>query len=146
MRQQLSGAVDFVSGFLEIRVLGFVDVNELLRIAVNHGKPGALDLNHDPVSLQESMAAVPEAELDLRGLPRHKRRRAGKTVSVSAPEDFPGQQHLEISHSYALGIWRVVGRIPSIFVDELDDPIRVRAGRRDKERGSNRTRDGYVFG
>ena len=69
MRAVLSRAKHAVFGLLEISFRRLVDVHELLRVAINHGKPRALDLHHHSVPFQEAMILVAQVEFDLGDAP-----------------------------------------------------------------------------
>src|SRR5690242_3257034 len=52
-----------------IRVFGFENVLDVpLRIAVNHGEPGALNLRHDPVALLKAMIFLVQVDVKFRDL------------------------------------------------------------------------------
>ena len=93
--------------FLKILYLRMIDIHKLLGISVDHWKPGALNLHHDPVSLSETVALASKVKLDLGHLVRNQRLRMFKAVSVFTSKDFTGKKHLEIPHSDILGIWLV---------------------------------------
>jgi hypothetical protein len=65
-------AVDTLSRFLKISLASPVDVNELLRIAIDEREPRTLDLDHDAVALFERMVHVREDKLHLSYLVGHQ--------------------------------------------------------------------------
>ena len=120
-------AVYGVLGLLKIRILDLIDIGEFLRIPVDDRKPGALDLNHNFMPFEECVAFVVEIKFDMGHFIRHQRLRFFKTVPVFAPEYFPCQQHLEITHLYVLGIGPGIWSLPWVNIDQLDNPIGIRA-------------------
>jgi hypothetical protein len=45
--------------FLKIIFLGVINVHKFLGIAIDHGKPGALNLDHDPMTFKKTMIFIP---------------------------------------------------------------------------------------
>src|SRR5687767_11561718 len=80
-RRVLGGAIDAVFRLLEVRLVRLVDVDELLRIPVDQGEPGALDLHHNAVPLTEGMANVRKLPLHIRDFTGRQGLRFFKTVS-----------------------------------------------------------------
>ena len=74
-----------MGGFLEIGFLRVVNVPEFLRVTVDKGKPGALDLDHDSVSFAETMAFIPQVILDFCHFTGNERLRMFVTVPVLSP-------------------------------------------------------------
>jgi hypothetical protein len=66
-----------LSGFLEIILRRMKDIDESLGISVDQRKPGALDLNHDPVPLLEGVKYVLKLERDLSDFVGHEGHRFG---------------------------------------------------------------------
>ena len=62
---QFARAVDAMRGFLEIFRLRVIDIGECLRVAIDQGEPGALDLDHEAVALAEGVVDVGQLEGDL---------------------------------------------------------------------------------
>jgi len=89
--------VKSVFGLLEVRFLRMIDVYKFLGIAVNERKPGALDMNHDPVPLPEAVVFIPEVIGDAGDLSRYKRLWLFKTVPVFSPKNIGSHQHLKMS-------------------------------------------------
>src|SRR5215475_12660994 len=115
---------------LKVRFLREEDVRrESLGVAVDHREPGALHLNHDPVSLQEDVVVGWESDL----VTRHRiwRNRLGLLEAVAvAPAQYIARNHqLKAAH---LRIGLILLRIN---INELHDPITVRACGRGKEVG-----------
>jgi len=77
-----------------------VNVSEFLGVAVNKGEPGALDLDHDPVSFLKAVAFVSEVVFDVCDFPGNKRLRVFKAVAVFAPE------HVRTNTSAPTSIWK----------------------------------------
>src|SRR5690348_7615524 len=61
-------------------------INKSLRVPVHQGKPAALYLDHDPVSLFKSMSDLVEIIGHFRYFPGDQRLRLYETVSELAPE------------------------------------------------------------
>src|SRR6188474_2075953 len=68
MRAILPGVIDALSGFLEIGLTRFVNVDKLLWIAIDEREPGALYLHHDSVANLKRVVHVRHCELNLRYL------------------------------------------------------------------------------
>ena len=60
----LFGVVDAFGGLLEVGWGGFHYVDEFLGVAVGQGEPGAVDLDHDAVTVAKSVVDVGEVEVD----------------------------------------------------------------------------------
>src|SRR5262245_32926031 len=63
VRGMLRRPVKSLSSLLKVCGRSAVDIHKLLRISIDHWKPAALHLDHDPVSLEECVIAVSEIEL-----------------------------------------------------------------------------------
>ena len=107
-------AIDGVGRYLEIGLLGRIDIDEGLRVAVDDGKPSALNLHHDAVPPFERVVPVAQVELDGGHLARNQRLRAREAVPELRTQDFPGEQHLKMSHANARGIGVVVGVLAGV--------------------------------
>src|SRR5262245_9140653 len=81
MRRHRASVVDALRRRLEVRLLGVVDVDELLRVAVVQGEPATLDLDHDLVSGPEGVRDVLEPEVDRRRLAGYERLRLRQAVA-----------------------------------------------------------------
>ena len=57
--------VDSLCRLLKVGVLRLINVHELAGITVDHGKPRALDLYHNPVTPLEHVEDVLQNEIDL---------------------------------------------------------------------------------
>ena len=62
------GVVDALGGFLEVGGGGFHYVDEFLGVAVGPGEPGAVDLDHDAVTVAEGVIDVGQIEIESGGL------------------------------------------------------------------------------
>src|SRR5690242_5456665 len=92
-------SVDPLGGFPEIAGSRLENVgDERLRIPIDHRKPGALYLNHEPVALREPVVTVSEADRVRGRLPRNERLRFPETVPEARAEDFAGHHHLVTTH------------------------------------------------
>ena len=80
-----------------LKVLGFGKINILdkfLRIAINQREPRALNLNHDPVSLFETMKYVEQFQVHLSRNADFKRCRMLKRISKPATYHLAPNHHL----------------------------------------------------
>ena len=118
VRGKLFGAVDFMNRLLKIFDLGMKNVHKLLGIAVDHRKPGALYLHHDPVTFSEAVALVSKVKRNLGHLVRNYWLRMFKAVPVFTPEDFTGKKHLKMPHPHILGIGLVIRSIAGININQ----------------------------
>src|SRR5258708_40330427 len=91
--------------------------HELLRVPVDDGKPGTLDLHHDLVPLAKNMVQRMEVDRIFFYFARGYWFRPLKTSSVSAPEYIIRYHELITCH---LRLLRIYIRVD---VDQFDDPI-----------------------
>ena len=129
-----------------VRTRGVIDVGEDAGIAIDHGKPAALHLDHDPVPLAERVVAVAQIELDPCHSTRYHRAGGFIALAVLRTHHLPRHQHLEMSHAGARRIGRVVGHVAGKDVDQLHDPVGVGAAGGGLERGDDRSDDRHVLG
>ena len=57
------GVVDALGCFLEVGRRSFQDVDEFLGVAVGQGEPGAVNLDHDAMTVAESVVDVGQIEM-----------------------------------------------------------------------------------
>jgi len=131
--------------FLEVFFLGVENITELLGIAVDDRKPGALDVNHNPMSFLEAVAFIAEVKFDFSHQVGHERFWLFEAVSVLAADNFACQKHLEVSHSHIAGIELVVGSISGVDIDQLYDPVCICSCCGNMQTGDNGTGNGNVF-
>ncbi len=143
MRRHLAGVVDALGRFLEIRLLGAVDVDKCLGVAVDQREPGALDLDHDLVTGAEGVGDVLQREID--------RRRPGWETNGSGFDRL--LRNLPRITSPRTSCWKppnltpdCVGVVVGIDVDQLDDPVGIGPGRRNEEPGLDRAGDRDILG
>ena len=105
-----------------------VDVDEFLGIAVDEGKPGALDVHHDPVPLPEAVIFIPEIIGDAGDLSGNKELWMLKAVPIFSPEHIRSHQHLKISGRIIRLIRNDLRGILRKYIDDFNDPIRIAAG------------------
>ena len=86
--------VDSLSRRLEVALVGRVDVDEFLWVAIEQRKPTALNLNHQSVPRPESMADILERELYDRRLVRFERFGLLKTLTELAAKDVAADELL----------------------------------------------------
>ena len=91
------------------------------------------------------VANVGQLEFDGGGLAGRERFRLLKAVAESAAHDIAADQLLIAAHAHAGRVRIGVGVIVGIDVDQLDDPVRVGAGRGDVQVGDDRPRQGDVL-
>src|SRR5713226_3291149 len=114
--------VDALGGFAIVGGLGPENVgNESLRIAVVEGEPARLNLHHDAVAAQEHVIRRGEREAIEQRLVRREGLWRFKTLAIAAAENISGDHELVAAH-FGLRAYFV-----GIEVDELDDPVGVRA-------------------
>ena len=71
MRRQIGRAIDSLRRRNEISRFRLIDAgHELLRIAVDHRKPGRLNLHHDAMALQKDMIVIAQRDVPFRRLVR----------------------------------------------------------------------------
>ena len=74
-------------GFLEIRLLGSIGIHEVVGVSIDEWEPVALDLNHDPMTFQESVHHFVELKVDARRLAGHDRLGCLQRIAESAAHD-----------------------------------------------------------
>lgn len=139
------GVEYFMDGLFEIFRLGMIDVHKSLRIAVDDGKPGALDLYHDAVPFFETVAFVSNVVADFCYFSRNKGFGIGEAAAVFAAKYVCAHQHLEMSHPNILRIGNVIRSVTGIDIDELDHPIRIGPVGGNEKIGDDRTGNGDIF-
>lgn len=133
--------IDAMRCLLEIRLTGRPDVAEFLRIPVKQRKPGALDLDHDSVSLEEGVLNIGQIECNLCHVVRDERFGPLEGVAEFPPENVAADKPLVAAHADIHRIIPGIGCIVGIDVDQLDDPVSICARRRDIELGPDRAGD-----
>src|SRR5580700_9466908 len=85
------GAVDALRGFDEICGFGLVNAgDEFLRVAVDHGKPRGLNLDHHAVTFQEDVVVVAQRDFPFCGLVGGERVRFFVILEIAAAAHFHG--------------------------------------------------------
>ena len=106
-----------------------------LRVPVDEGKPGALDLHHDPVALLEGVEHVLQRQSHRRRLAGHERFRVLVAVPEPPADHLAPHHHLVTAELHPLRRVLVVRLVVRVDVDELDDPVGGGPGGRDLEVG-----------
>src|SRR5436190_21965853 len=121
-----------------MEVLGFGggNVDKSLRVAINQGKPRALDLNHHTVPAPKGVADVGHRELDLGDFARLKRLRFFEAITEPSAEHVTTYKLLVASHAHVSGVRTGVRRVRWMNIDHFDHPIRIGATGRDVQCGS----------
>ena len=134
-------AVDAVRRRAEVARRGVEDVgHERLRVAVVHREPGALHLDHDPVTLPEGVALLVQVDDVLVDRVRRDRPRAVESLAIASAHDLARDHELVTAEHRALG-----DRIGE-DVDELRHPVGVAAGGRGEQVRGDVAADGDVLG
>ncbi len=137
--------MEALRGLLEIFRLGGGYVHEGLRVAVHEGEPGALHVDHHAMTAAKGVAEVGNLELDLRQFSGRERLGFLEAVAELAAKHIAAHELLIAAHRDVGWVRLWVGEVAGVNINELDDPIRVRAGRGDVERGLERAGEGEVF-
>ena len=91
VRWHLAGAINTLGCSNVIGSGRVVDAGqELLRIAVDHGKPSRLHLDHHAMSFEEDVIVIPQRDVPLHWLIRDQRLRGLEAASITSPPDFHG--------------------------------------------------------
>jgi hypothetical protein len=120
---------DRVRRLLIVRRLRVVDVDEGLRVPVEHREPRALNLHHHAMALEKRVVLVAEREGERRGLVGHHRLGRAHAGAELRAQDVAGEQHLEVAHADVVRIRLRIRRVARIHVDQLHHPVAVGAGR-----------------
>src|SRR5688500_4608644 len=106
-----------LSGFAEVFRLGQEDVgNELLGVAIDERKPGALHVHHQPMPLLKPMQHIEKLDANLSGLPRLKRLGLFIALAKSSSKHLASDHHLIGWQRRRLGgVWK--------YVDQLHDEV-----------------------
>src|SRR4029434_6348286 len=80
-RIQTARTINALRGLLKVLRPRLWNIDKLLRIAINQGEPGTLDLNHNPMSTPECVINIGHLEVDRGWLIRRHRLGLFKTVS-----------------------------------------------------------------
>ena len=115
--------------------------HEGLRIAIDQGEPGALDLDHDLVTSPEGVCHVVEAEVHRSGLVGDEWSGGGKTGPELAPHHIAADELLVSAQARTAGARVVSGE----NVDQLDHPVGIGAGGRDEQASLDRADDCEVL-
>jgi hypothetical protein len=119
--------------------------HEGLRVPVEEREPAALHLHHDPMPALEGVQHILQGKFDRRSLPRDESLRELITLAETAAEDLAADHLLVAAEHDAIGRVRAVRRPVGIDIDQLHDPVRVRAGRRDLESRQNVAAEGQFL-
>src|SRR6187402_185938 len=99
MRRLLARSKYPLRGLLKIGILCEEDIrHELLRIAVDEREPGALHLDHDPVSFLEHVVVGRESDLVMLYRIRRNRLRLFKTIAITSAEDVARDHKFVSAH------------------------------------------------
>ena len=71
LRRIRSTVIDPLRRSLKVSFLRVIDIDKLLRIAIDEREPRTLHLDHDPAAAHEGVIDVGHRELDLRYMSRH---------------------------------------------------------------------------
>lgn len=133
----------------EVLFFGLEDVrHEFLRVAIDKGKPAALNMNHDAMSWLEGVQDIAEFKADLGRLVGFHRNRAIESFAEATAKDAGADEFLS---SAWVGIgsgagWESFGRGAGKLIDDFDDPIGVGLGASDPEVDLEWTGDGEGLG
>src|ERR1700748_173278 len=139
---------------LEVTVIGGINVHEFLRIAIHQWEPGALYLDHQPVSFFEGMGYIRDGEFYRFDLTGFERGWFFEALTESAAHDLAVDEHLVAAHrvglgqvvsSYGSGRLGFVAEVIGEDIDHLDDEVGIRAAEADLEVGDDRSCQGKVF-
>ena len=144
MRGRLPGAIDPLGRFPEVGFLCGSDLHEGLRIAIDQGEPGALDLDHDRVAGPECVRDVLETEADRSWLVGHEWLGRGKTVAKPATHHIAADKLLVATQWNRWAPDAGSREVGGVNVNQLDDPVGIRSGRRDKKTNLNRSHQRQV--
>ena len=134
-----------LSCLFKIHSLGGRNIKKHLRVAVGQGKPGTLDLHHNPVSRTKDVANIRHCEGDLRLLAGDERLGFVEAIPEFAAKWLAANHLLVTAHAH-LGRIRIgIGIVVGINVDQLDHEIRIRAARGNFKHRLNRACDGHVL-
>src|SRR5437870_4797241 len=96
--------------FLEIVVPAGIDIDKFLGIAIYQREPGALHLDHQPVTFFKGMSDIRDGETDGLYFPRPEGYGLFKALAEAAPHHFPTHQHLVAAHGNGLRRFTTAGR------------------------------------
>jgi len=144
MGRHLRRAINSLRCGEKVPRLGLINArHKLLRIAVNHRKPGGLNLNHDAMSSEKYMIVVSQWDFELGGTVRNER--FGIRVALikpSAPNLHRNWQLISVHRLLILAGLGTSLRIPVVLrgilwinVNELDYKVSVRPGSGGKDVG-----------
>ena len=119
-----------VRGFAEVLRFGRRYIYERLRVAVNQREPGALHLNHDAMAAAERVKDVGNREFDFSDFAGLEWLWLLEAVAEFATKNVAANELLVTAHGNMSGVWIRVGEVACVNINELDDPISVRAARR----------------
>ena len=153
MRRQFRGGVHALDRGNEVACFRHIDAaDKALRIAINHRKPCGLDLNHQPVTLEEHVVVIAKRNGEVRRLICDQRLRMRVALVVAAAPNFHrDRQQLTVER---LGILARSGAflgLPSVLnlvfgedVDQLHHKVAVGAGGRCKKLSGQRPGDHQI--
>ncbi len=131
MARQFARVVEFMGGCHEVFFFGEEDIgNELLWVAIDKGKPGALYLNHDSMARFEGVHDIANAKTNSSRLARLHGHWPFKALAEATSQDASPNQFLSAAeHGLAsrFVVFGAVDRGPRELVDHLHDPVGVGA-------------------
>ncbi len=98
-----------MGGFLKIIIIGTIDIDELLRVPVEHGEPGTLYLYHNPMSLAKRMGHVLHIEGDLCNFSWYHGLWPLEAISELRPHDFTSHHELKTAHLHISRVFTHIG-------------------------------------
>ena len=127
-RCQLRRPVHPLGSLLKVGGPRLINFHEFLRVAVHQREPRALHLHHDAVATAEAVKNPRKLVFHFVRLAGLKRHRILKTLSEFPAKGLSTNKLLVAAHAHTLRVRVRVRIIPRINIDELDDPVGVRAG------------------
>lgn len=146
----LAAIYSYLCGY-ECGGVAAVDVYVLLGVTVGEGKPGALYLYHDTVSLFKGMGHIVHCIFYFGELAGLERFRVLVTVAVAAAHNIATHQHLVAAHRVGYAVAGAVGgsvvrKIIGEYIYQLYHKISIGSGYGGKKVSYDRAREGYICG
>ena len=95
-----------LGGFLKITFCSLINVGEFLRVAIDQGEPGALDVDHDSMALPEGVVGVGHCVAHLCYFSGCEWLRFCEAVAEFSSNGLSTNELLVASHVHSFRIWR----------------------------------------